>query len=323
MKVSIAMATYNGAQYLKAQLQSFVDQTRQPDELVITDDCSTDETGAIILEFAQVAPFKVVFYRNEQKLGYCGNFNAALIKVTGDIVFLSDQDDVWFPEKIEHMINVAERHPKALVVMNDAAITDAGLNEVGLTKVGQIQSGGLPIENFVMGCCCAIRKELLAMCTPIPAGFKAHDNWLVWFADGLGAKVVEYRALQYYRRHGANESQSIANRTTKVSRFQAFFHSTTKFFDKDLPQKERTQVEQLRLFSKGIQNAILVAPEGYRSELVQFLSTTEAKLETLEQRILVREKWLLPRVIAMLRLLAKGGYRNSRGFKSVFRDLIG
>ena len=66
MKISIAMATYNGAQYLKAQLQSFIDQTRQPDELIITDDCSSDDTETIVREFAKVAPFKVEFYRNKK-----------------------------------------------------------------------------------------------------------------------------------------------------------------------------------------------------------------------------------------------------------------
>jgi len=160
MKISIAMATYNGARYLKAQLQSFIDQTRQPDELIITDDCSTDEIETIVRDFAQTAPFKVLFSRNEQNLGYCGNFNAALMKTTGGLVFLSDQDDVWFPEKIEHMIGVAERHPEALVMMNDAALTDEALNEVGLTKMGQIRSAGISMDGFVMGCCCGIQREL-------------------------------------------------------------------------------------------------------------------------------------------------------------------
>lgn len=75
-------------------------QTRLPDELIITDDCSTDNIEEIVKEFAETAPFTVVFHRNEKNLGYCGNFNAALMKTIGDLVFLSDQDDVWFPEKL-------------------------------------------------------------------------------------------------------------------------------------------------------------------------------------------------------------------------------
>ena len=201
MKITVTMATFNGAQYIEAQLQSFIDQTRQPDEVIITDDCSTDGTEIIVREFRKTAPFKVEFHRNEQNLGYCGNFNAALIRATGDLVFLSDQDDVWFPEKIEHMVSVAERNPKALVVMNDAALTDGDLNEVGLTKVGQIRSAGMSLDSFVMGCCCAVRRELLDFCMPIPHGMKGHDNWLVELAASLNAKVVDIRVLQYYRRH--------------------------------------------------------------------------------------------------------------------------
>lgn len=323
MKISIAMATYNGGQYLKAQLQSFVEQTRQPDELVVTDDCSADQTEAIVRKFAATAPFKVEFHRNEKNLGYCGNFNAALMKTTGDLVFLSDQDDVWFPEKIEHMMGVAKSHPEALVVMNDAALTDGDLNEVGLTKVGQIRSAGYTLEHFMMGCCCGIRRELLDLCMPIPSGFNSHDGWLVWFADGLDAKVIESRVLQYYRRHESNESQFIVNRTVRVSRAEAFLHSVKKLFEKDGQQRAQIQVEQITLFALGIRDAIKVAPEQYQEKLDKLLSKTESRISTLKQRIEIREKWFIPRFFAAMRLFSKGGYRNTNGFKAVIRDLVG
>lgn len=323
MKISIAMATYNGAKYLPAQLQSFVDQTRQPDEVVITDDCSTDQTEAIVRKFAVTAPFKVVFSRNKRNLGYCGNFNAALMKTTGDLVFLSDQDDVWFPEKIEHMMGVAESHPEAMVVMNDAALTDSELNEVGLTKVGQILSAGYTMEHFMMGCCCGVRRELLDLCMPIPSGFNSHDRWLVWFADGLDTKVIESRVLQYYRRHESNESQFVANRTVRVSRAEAFLHSVKKLFENDVHQRAQIQVEQITLFALGIRDAIKVAPEQYQEKLDQLLNKTESRLATLRQRIEIRAKWFVPRFFAAMRLFARGGYRNTNGLKAVIRDLVG
>lgn len=149
MKISIAMASYNGEKYIKGQLDSFLAQTRLPDELIITDDCSTDRTEVIVREFEEVAPFKVIFHRNEKNLGYCGNFNAALMKTTGDIVFLSDQDDVWFPEKIETMVGLAEKNPDMLVLMNDTELTDGDLNSVGLTKLGQIKSAGRDRKSVV------------------------------------------------------------------------------------------------------------------------------------------------------------------------------
>lgn len=317
------MATYNGAQYIQEQLQSFVGQTRQPDELIITDDCSTDQTEAIVREFAKTAPFIVEFHRNEKNLGYCGNFNAALMKTTGDLVFLSDQDDVWFPEKIEHMISVAERNPQALVVMNDAALTDVELNEVGLTKVGQIRSAGFTMDNFVMGCCCGIRRELLDFCMPIPAGINGHDNWIVDFADALNSKVVDDRVLQYYRRHESNESQFIANRTTRVTPRQAFIHSVKKLFEGDVREREEAQIAQQQVMIEGIQRVQAVAPQKYHANLEHMLETAEAAANSFELRVRVREKWLLPRMAATLGLLLKGGYRNTSGVKAVLRDLVG
>lgn len=323
MKISIAMATYNGAQYIQEQLQSFVDQTRQPDELIITDDCSSDQTEAIVREFAKTAPFAVEFHRNEKNLGYCGNFNAALMKTTGDLVFLSDQDDVWFPEKIEHMIGVAERNPQALAVMNDAALTDGELNEVGLTKVGQIRSAGFPMDNFVMGCCCGIRRELLDFCIPIPVGIKGHDSWLVGFAEALDGKVVNEHILQYYRRHELNESQFIANRTTKITRLQALFHSVKSLFSGDIREKEKEQLAQQQLMIVGIRRVLSVAPEHYQLGLQAMLEAAESNAKSYQQRVGVRAKSLLPRIFGTLGLLFRGAYRNGIGFKAFLRDLVG
>jgi glycosyltransferase involved in cell wall biosynthesis len=323
IKVSIAMATYNGAQFIHEQLQSFVFQTRQPDELIITDDCSNDQTEAIIREFAKTAPFTVEFHRNEKNLGYCGNFNAALMRTTGDLVFLSDQDDVWFPEKIEHMIGVAERHPEALVVMNNAALTDRDLNEVGLTKLGQIRSAGLTTNAFVMGCCCAISRELLNMCLPIPAGYKAHDGWIVGFAHGLDAKIIDQVPLQYYRRHEVNESRFIANRTTKVSRRLVFLAALQDLFRPDALERAIAHREQTRLLAQGIRRALNVASEKREAALAHFFETTQKRLYTLDQRLRIRRRWFLSRCVSALRFLYQGGYRNAGGLKSLVRDILG
>jgi len=323
VKISIAMATYNGAQYILEQLRSFVDQTRQPDEVIITDDCSTDQTEAIVREFAKTAPFTVEFHRNENNLGYCGNFNAALMKTTGDLVFLSDQDDVWFPKKIEQMVDVAERNPQALVVMNDAALTDGDLNEVGLTKVGQIRSAGFSMDSFVMGCCCAVRRELLDFCLPIPTGVKGHDNWLVQFADGLDAKVVDPTPLQYYRRHESNESQFIANRTTKVTRGQARLEKVKSVFKQDGLTARKQQVEQLEIFVRGVARAVSLAPDGYKGPLTQLELHYREKAQTSANRLAVVEKPLVSRVLAVCGLLMKGGYSNASGIRSAIRDVVG
>ncbi|MCL7945111.1 glycosyltransferase family 2 protein [Marinobacter sp. ATCH36] len=317
------MATYNGARYLQAQLDSFISQTRQPDELIITDDCSIDETEAIVNEFAKTSPFTVEFYRNKKNLGYCGNFNAALMKTTGNLVFLCDQDDVWFPEKIEHMVDIAESNPRALVVMNDAALTDGELNEVGLTKIGQIRNAGLPLDRFVMGCCCAIRRELLDFCLPIPEGFRAHDSWLVKIADGLDAKLVDEKVLQYYRRHESNESQFIANRTTRVSRTSAFLHSSKKIFDPDTPLIEQRDIRQAKIFEAGIKNIGIDAPYAYQPGLDKLLEVTKNRTAWMERRFEMRRMSMVPRYISVIRYFIDGGYGTTGGLKAFFRDLAG
>src|SRR5215207_2518174 len=100
VRISIALCTYNGEQYLQQQLDSFVAQSRPPDELVVCDDRSTDRTVPIVEDFAKRAPFRVELVINETNLGSTRNFEKAIGLCTGDIIFLADQDDVWLPEKL-------------------------------------------------------------------------------------------------------------------------------------------------------------------------------------------------------------------------------
>ena len=321
MKVSIAMATYNGSKYIREQLDSFLSQTKLPDELVITDDCSTDDTVQIIKDFAMHSPFPVFISVNKKNLGYAGNFNAALEKTTGDLIFLSDQDDVWFPEKLEYITNIAEKNSEILIIMNDTVLTDELLNEVGLSKLQQIESAGMTIESFVMGCCCAIRRELLNICLPIPAGFKAHDNWLVEFADSLNSRKIENKVLQYYRRHESNESQFIANRTVKISRKDVLLESFKNIFDEKAPQRERHSIEQLQILVLGIKKAN--SSEKYEKSLQKFLYDTEEKIKVKNKRFDMRKKTLVLRVPLVFINLYGGGYKNTNGVKSVVRDIMG
>src|ERR687894_3003245 len=100
-RFSVAMCTYNGARFVAEQLASVAAQTRPPDELVVCDDGSTDETCRLVEEFAARAPFPVRLFVNERNLGSTRNFGRAVALCEGDLVALSDQDDVWHPEKLE------------------------------------------------------------------------------------------------------------------------------------------------------------------------------------------------------------------------------
>lgn len=321
MKISIAMATYNGEKYIQEQLDSFMEQTRLPDELIITDDCSSDRTEEIVSGFASKAPFEVQFHRNEKNLGFTGNFNEALMRTTGELVFLSDQDDVWFPKKIETMVSLAEKKPDMLVLMNDTELTDGDLNSIGLTKLWQIKSAGLSQKSYVMGCCCAVRRELLDLCMPIPEGFRGHDNWLVDFADGLSAKMIDGTVLQYYRRHESNESHFIANRTVPIGRLDAFKEKVSKVVDERSGEAVEMQIAQRRTFIDGVFRALEQSPPSRIDQISMMLERSQTSLDYLIKRADIRRRSLFPRMVCVFVFFIKGGYGGR--VKSIARDLLG
>lgn len=322
MKVSIAMATYNGAKYLQEQLNSFLNQTRLPDELVITDDCSTDETVDIIRKFAEIAPFKVIFHQNTNNFGYSGNFNEALMRSSGDIVFLSDQDDTWFPQKIEHILSVAAKSPFALIFMNDAELTDGELKPKGLTALSQIKGAGLEVSYFIMGCCCAIRRELLDVCLPIHPNYKAHDTWINAFARALNAKIVDKKVLQYYRRHESNESKVVVNRTSKVSSMDLYFESLKNILNRSAKYKHEYSIEQTELLVSIIKERVEFVPEEWKLPLINYAYDKEEWIAMQKKRMGIRENKIFLRIPLTIYYFVRGEYKN-KGLKSVLRDFLG
>ncbi|MDP4546875.1 glycosyltransferase family 2 protein [Marinobacter sp. MDS2] len=327
MKISIAMATYNGAQYIQEQLQSFVAQTRQPDELIITDDCSTDQTEAFVREFAKTAPFTVEFHRNEKNLGYCGNFNAALMKTTGDLVFLSDQDDVWLPEKIEYMTRAAEHNQEALVLMNDALISDAELNVSLHTKYQRIRKAGLSNESFVMGCCCAFRRDFLTWALPIPITYPGHDNWLVGLADKIQAKIIIDKPLQFYRRHGKNTSKIALNDHTLSP--LSFFVSAVIRRAKEIYSQSSSFEQELH---GSLENSLSLIDALERSEKFfgslrqearnNAIKKLEVRSEHIRRRIQIVRISRKERLAHVVRYYVFGGYREDQGIRSALKDLF-
>lgn len=323
LKISIAMATYNGGKYLQEQLDSFLAQTRLPDELVITDDCSTDNTLEIIQAFAATAPFEVRWEQNEKNLGYAGNFNQALMKTMGDLVFLSDQDDVWFPEKLARSECYALNNPKALVIMNDAELTDGQLNPTGLTKQGQIASAGMPASSFVMGCCAGVNRKLLDYCLPIPSGFRGHDNWIVGIAHGLSSTLVVDDVLQFYRRHETNASGFIANSTIRATRMMRYQNAFTRIVNSKTSRKTTlnefcTQMYQVRAAVRNIENS---RDAVIRNSAKRFGAKLEEKILAIEKRISILDKPRIKRLLPILRLWLNADYEKFAGFLTAMRDI--
>jgi glycosyltransferase involved in cell wall biosynthesis len=316
VRISIAMATYNGAKYLQEQLESFLSQTRQPDELIVCDDGSSDATLDILERFRQSAPFAVQIHGNETRLGFTKNFEKTLIKCSGDLVFLSDQDDVWFPSKVEVVEKAFLSHPEKLLVVHDGKLVDEKLDWHGATKLGQVMSGFGTGDALVMGALTAIRGDFLSCALPVPDGIVGHDMWLHNIARHLDARLVLDQPLQLIRRHSSNTSNWIASSTRKIGRFNVLlsqvktppangYEDRLRINESSLERLRQISAED-RMFS---QNAI--------NSSVEYLVSERCALK---YRNSIRHVDFIKRKAMSLQLLLSGGYRFFNGYKSFLRD---
>jgi glycosyltransferase involved in cell wall biosynthesis len=321
MKISIALATYNGEKFISDQLDSFCNQNKLPDELIVSDDLSSDSTMIILKKFAKQAPFKVNIYQNKSNLGYARNFNNALTKTTGDLVFLSDQDDIWYKNKIK---TISERALKSesLFFINNAEIVNEHLKTSGFNKFDQIKSLGGDKSKFVMGCCAAIKRDLLDIALPIHESFKAHDTWLAWYAQFLDLYEVDNSILQFYRRHGANESNYIANNLHKISKNNLFLNRI-KNINKDYLSESRSQIQ---IFHKDAQKKlarISLSDDSINQErMKKIIFGISNKLNLIDTRINFASSFFLVRIYKGINFYLKGGYKSFSGLKSLIKDIF-
>lgn len=223
LSASIAMCTYNGELYLQAQLQSILDQTRQPTELIVCDDASSDNTLGILETFAMAAPFKVHIQKNIKNLGYVKNFEQAIALCTQDIVFLCDQDDVWDARKIEDVLACFETaQDVGLVLHNFTKINGQGQPYIhpaerygahGLLAEDlpedilhhSIQSFLLPHSRAWCGCMLAFKQAFVKNLLPIFEG-KGHDDWILKIIAPLSEVRFMAQPLIQYRIHAYNNN---------------------------------------------------------------------------------------------------------------------
>lgn len=203
--VSVCMAVYNGAHYIKEQIDSILPQLAPSDELVVSDDGSTDATLEIVAHYADP---RIKIRRNQERHGVVGNFENALREAKGDFIFLADQDDVWLPGKVEKMLACLERYD---CVVSDCYVTDRALRVVHdsfysykSVKTGKLYN--LFVHNYFTGCCMAFKKEVLRKALPFPASVPMHDIWLGNVAHFFFKTIFIPDKLIYFRRHETNSS---------------------------------------------------------------------------------------------------------------------
>ncbi len=216
LSLSVALASYNGERYIGAQLDSIARQTRLPDELVICDDASTDSTEDIVREFARRAPFVVRFLQHE-RMGSTRNFELAIAECRGDIIFLCDQDDVWYPNKMETIEAVFINRPETGAVFTDADVVDENLQPLGSRlwkyfrfrpkEQAQVEAGDalsvLLRHPVATGATMAFRSSFRDFLLPMPPTW--HDAWIALLIGTTSHLIALPAPLIAYRQHGHNQ----------------------------------------------------------------------------------------------------------------------
>jgi hypothetical protein len=249
-RISVALCTYNGERFLPQQLASIANQTRLPDELVVCDDRSTDRTLSMVREFAGSAPFPVKIFDSEHNLGVAANFERAIRLCEGNLIALSDQDDIWYPIRLERSEQEFTAHPEAGLIFSDADVIDDKNELTGPTLWQRFSFAGkherdlltghygvLAKHRFVTGATVMLRACLRDRCLPIGKGF-IHDEWIALITAAFCDLRPINQPLIRYRIHGSQQvgfRNRLEQRTQEKSRAQSHWRRLAESV-KDLQQ---------------------------------------------------------------------------------------
>lgn len=214
LKVSVALCTYNGARFLRDQLESIENQTRPIDELVICDDGSSDDSWQII----KASTLPTIAIQNPARLGVTKNFEQAVARCSGEIIFFCDQDDRWRPDKVETLLKSLQP-PAVNLAFSNAQIVDSDLKPLGYrmwdsiwfdpVEQRQVALGrALPVllrHAIAAGSTLAFKSKYLPLLLPIPDLPHSHDIWITLLLSCVGRIEPVNQDLIDYRLHGGNE----------------------------------------------------------------------------------------------------------------------
>lgn len=203
--ISVAMASYNGEKYIRTQIQSVLDNLGREDEIVISDDGSDDQTIEIIQSFQDDR----IHLLHGPKEGVNKNFEHALKHCQGDYIFLCDQDDLWYPNKVSKMMKIFKSQDFVLIE-HDAKVIDSNGNIMfpSFFQHRKVRKGIIKnfLRNTYHGCLIAFSSELKSEIFPIPKNGCLHDQWIGLIAEMNGRTCFYNKVLMEYKRHGDNVS---------------------------------------------------------------------------------------------------------------------
>ncbi|MDO4554300.1 MAG: glycosyltransferase family 2 protein [Lachnospiraceae bacterium] len=208
MKISVALAYYDGAEFIEPQLTSILEQLGDGDEVIVSVDRAFDGSMDLLKQWEEKDGR--VFLTNGPAKGVVKNFEHAIRMCSGELIFLSDQDDIWLPGKVER-VKQAFYDKEVMAVLHDAKIVDENLQELepSFFKLRHSETGFLKNlwRNSYVGCCMALRKELVDRIFPIPDTIYMHDYWIGATAEQIGRVEMIEEPLILYRRHSRNVTE--------------------------------------------------------------------------------------------------------------------
>lgn len=278
--VSVVIATYNGEKYILEQIDSIYNQTVAADEVIICDDCSTDATVSLVKNYiAQngCRNWRVIESKSNQ--GYCFNFYHGINEVNGDIIFLSDQDDVWLPQKIEKMV-AAMADPTIMALSSRYIVIDGNGDEIkdsGIPYLGDVFDDSIEdisVDSqigcsWVRGFSMCFRSNIKQYMKPLDfKSLLSHDWYISMLSSLVGRSCFLNTVLTKYRYHESNVSLSAMNRKTLTG--------TTK--QKRIKGLEESIAGHMSLMSEKFPNMTI----GNKAEISKFIKLEESRIKYLQ-----------------------------------------
>lgn len=321
-RVSIVMCTFNGQAHLQPQLDSLLAQTHRPDEIVICDDASTDDTLATLRAFEPLARSRgidVKVHRHLVNIGSVANFSSALQLASGEVLFLSDQDDLWHTQKLATMAARFSDDPDLLLLHSDARLVDAQGLSLGCTLFESLQltddekqaihrGDAFDVvlrRSFVTGATAAVRRELVQRALPVAPGW-IHDEWLAAVAAASGRLDFIDAPLIDYRQHGAN--QLGARRRTWAMKWH------------DLKRPRGALLSQAAGRLRSLEDYFVARERQGDSEYAALIQHARTHFE---RRLALGRLPRLRRLLPILREARAGNYRRyGTGAPPIVRDVL-
>jgi glycosyltransferase involved in cell wall biosynthesis len=334
VNISVALSVWNGGRYLEAQLDSIARQSRLPDELVVRDDHSSDDSLEIVERFEERVPFSLVLLKGTERLGSTRSFEIAMAACSGDIVALCDQDDVWSVNKLRRIEEEFTRRPEVGLVFSNAALIDrtgrrlpcatwdiVRHDALGRWVLGRRRGGPLLCRFSTPGCTIAYRTMLNTAIFPFPEVMRVrnpgihHDRWLLTIVGAAAPISAIPDELVAYRLH-AEQQLGFGPLIYRLSRYRLLRLARLK--------------QPVRHFTSAVGSGLSMVPvvRAHATYLPATSSVLEARtaMTSLFEHLATRRA--LPRRLrdrwpVIARAWADGSYhRLANGLTSVAIDLV-